>query len=90
MISLQLHISKANYSLSLILPNCPRLEREVSWHAACSGEVTECCVGVLALLKCLITHWSGERADGDCGEEEEEPKLNFTHAQGHALPQWLC
>lgn len=64
------------------------MERGVTWHAARSGEVPECRVGGLALPKCLITHCAGERADGDCEEEEEEPNWNFSHAQGHALPQW--
>lgn len=62
------------------------MEHSITWHMARSGEVPECCVGVLALPKCLITQGAGERADGDCGEEE--PTWNFTHAQGHALPQW--
>lgn len=64
------------------------MEHRVTWRVARSSEVTECCVGVLALPKCLITRCAGERADGDCREEEEEPRQNFTHAQGHALPQW--
>lgn len=64
------------------------MERGITWHWARTSEVPECYVGALALPECLITRCSGEHADGDCGEEEEEPKWNFTPAQGHALPQW--